>query len=473
MNPVEYRHLMNRAGFGCTLSGLAAAANKSRQQVVDELFLAHDDSGYLAAVKNAEMEEMIRDKNAKEKGNAEKKELRRMIYEKGVDLNTMWLRKMVTDEAQLTEKMTFFWHCHFACRDDNPAFLQAMNNGMRENCLGKFKNILMDVAQAPAMLKYLNNQQNKQDAPNENFAREVMELFTLGRGNYTERDIKEAARAFTGWSFEHQTMSFVFRDRQHDFGEKEFMGKRGNFDGSDIIDMILYRQECAHFIAGKVYAFFVNDERDEQRINELAEKLYMSDYHMGDLMRYIFMADWFYDKKNIGARIKSPVELLVGTSRILDAEYRNEDAVVYVQKILSQVLFMPPNVAGWPGGKRWIDNSSLIFRMDLGRKILQSAEITDNLKPDDDHDPNMARRKELEKKGKLNALEAKVNWAQLLNYFDANADEELFNKTCAVMLCVGDVDYKTSGFTVKGEEKLQKLKSILAYVMGRPEYQLC
>lgn len=473
MNQIEYRHLMNRAGFGCTLSGLAASANKTREQVVNELFLAHDDSGYLAAVNNAEVQEMIRDKGMKEKGDEEKKELRKMIREKEVDLNTLWLRKMVTEEAQLTEKMTFFWHGHFACRDDNPAFLQAMNNAMRENALGKFKSLLLDVGKSPAMLKFLNNVQNKKDAPNENFAREVMELFTLGRGNYTERDIKEAARAFTGWSFDRETMNFVFRDRQHDFGEKEFLGKRGNFDGSDIIDMILYREECAHFLAGEIYVFFVNDERDEPRIKELAEKLYMSDYNIGDLMRYIFMADWFYDKKNIGARIKSPVELLVGTSRLLDAEYANEDAVIYVQKILSQVLFLPPNVAGWPGGKRWIDNSSLIFRMDLGRKILQSAEITETLKPDYDHDPNMTMRKELEKKGKLNALEAKVNWEQLGNYFEGTTDEQLFNQACSIMLCAGNVDYKSAGFAIKGEEKTQKLKSVLAYVMGRPEYQLC
>lgn len=473
MNQVEYRHLMNRAGFGPTLSGLAGCANKNREQVVNELFLAHDDAGYLAVVKASEIMEMIDDRKVKDIDPEEKKKLGKMIYEHGVDLNNKWLSKMVTDEAQLSEKMTFFWHGHFACRDDNPAFLQAMNNAMRENALGKFKNLLLEVAKSPAMLKFLNNQQNKKDAPNENFAREVMELFTLGRGNYTEHDIKEAARAFTGWSFDRDTMNFVFRDRQHDFGTKEFFGKTGAFDGGDIIDMILYKEECAHFLAGKIYVFFVNDNRDEDHIKELAEKLYMSDYNIGDLMRYIFMADWFYDKKNIGARIKSPVELLVGTSRILDSEYGNEDAVIYVQKILGQVLFVPPNVAGWPGGKRWIDNSSLIFRMDLGRKILESAAITEQLKPDYDHDPNMNMRAELEKKGKLNALEAKINWSQLSDYFGNGSDEQLFNQVAGVMLSIGEVNYSNAGFTVKGEEKAQKLKSMLAYVMGRPEYQLC
>ncbi len=473
MNQTEFQHLMNRAGFGATPDELAGCEKKSRQEVVNHLFSQSSKPVAINVLNRADVEEAMDAK--KEKDRATKKEFRKILIEKGVELNVSWLKRMIAAPEQLNEKMTFFWHGHFACRDKNPLFLQSLNNAMRNNALGHFKNILMAVAQSPAMLQFLNNQQNKKNAPNENFAREVMELFTLGRGNYTEKDIKEAARAFTGWGYDQETQSFNFKERQHDFEEKHFFGKTGNFDGEDIINMILAKKECARFITGKIYQFFVNDERDEKIIEALADKLYASKYDIGALMKEIFLADWFYDKKNIGSRIKSPIELIVGTTRWLGAEYGGEDALVFVQRILGQVLFLPPNVAGWPNGKRWIDSSSLVFRMDLAKKIIQLSDFNQRLKADDDTDPNMQNMKEklAGKKGKLYTLDAKIDWDKISQHFSFSSNEQLFNQVVDSLLLTGNINYSNANYTFKEPEKNTKIKSLTIYLMSRPEFQLC
>ena len=473
MKQKEYQHLMSRACFGVTLDGLKDADQKSGVEVVNGLFAKSANAAELEVIKRDEVESIMAD--MKSGGADAKKMYRKMLLEKGVDLNVAWLKKMMTSREQLNEKMTFFWHGHFACRDDNPLLLQSLNNVMRLNALGNFKSLLLAVAQSPAMLKFLNNQQNKKNAPNENFAREVMELFTLGRGNYTEQDIKNAARAFTGWSFDKDTLEFSFREKQHDFGEKQFLGNAGNFDGKDIIDLILKNEACAHFIAGKIYQFFVNDVRDEAIIESLGHKFYMSDYDIGELMKEIFLADWFYDTRNIGARIKSPVELIVNTSRFLNAEYGGDDALIFVQRILGQVLFLPPNVAGWPYGKRWIDSSSLIFRMNFGRKLIEVSEFTQRLKADDDTDPNMAMLKErsLKKKGKFYELNANINWDLLNAFFKEPDDAALFDKASHCMLATDNVKFSDAGYQFSPGDRTARIKALLVYFMSRPEFQLC
>jgi hypothetical protein len=201
----------------------------------------------------------------------------------------------------------------------------------------------------------------------------------------------------------------------------------------------------------------------------------MSDYDIGELMKEIFLADWFYDVKNMGARIKSPVELIVNSSRWLKAEYGGDDALIFVQRILGQVLFLPPNVAGWPSGKRWIDSSSLIFRMDFGRKLVEVSEFTQRLKSDDDTDPNMAMLKEksLKKKGRFFELNANINWDVLSLNFDAADDAGLFNQASNAMLVTGNVNYNSANYQFTETEKNAKLKGLVVYLMSRPEFQLC
>ena len=306
-------------------------------------------------------------------------------------MNTGWLTRMATSPAQLREKLTFFWHGHFACRVRRPDAALQLHNTIRRLALGKFSDLLLAVSREPAMLQFLNNQQNRKQHPNENFAREVMELFTLGRGHYSETDVKEAARAFTGWGYNGQGQ-FVFRERQHDEGPKTLLGRTGHLTGEQALGIILEQPACAEFLTTKLYRFFVNDTPDPTRIKPLAQAFFRSGYDISNLLEQLFSADWFYDAAHVGTRIKSPVELLAGIKRTLGLQLANERPLLVFQKALGQTLFMPPNVAGWPGGRSWIDSSSLLYRLQLPAVLLRNARFDVTLKQDDnDLDPNLSR----------------------------------------------------------------------------------
>ncbi|MCC2548904.1 DUF1800 domain-containing protein [Hymenobacter sp. BT175] len=306
-------------------------------------------------------------------------------------MTTGWLDRMATSPAQLREKMTFFWHGHFACRVRQADAALQLNNTVRRLALGKFGDLLLAVSREPAMLSFLNNQQNKKLRPNENFAREVMELFTIGRGHYTEQDVKEAARAFTGWAG-NDRLEFVFRPRQHDDGTKTFLGRAGNWGGEDILRILLEQPQTAEFIVTKLYRFFVNDTPNPTHIQPLAKAFFQSQYDISDLLERMFSADWFYDGANVGTRIKSPIELLAGVRRTLQLQLDDPKPLLGYQKALGQTLFQPPNVAGWPGGRNWIDSSSLLLRLQLPQVLLRNAEFNVALKEDEnDLAPSVAK----------------------------------------------------------------------------------
>ncbi|MET4105500.1 DUF1800 domain-containing protein [Hymenobacter sp. UYP22] len=306
-------------------------------------------------------------------------------------MNTGWMQRMATSPAQLREKLTLFWHGHFACRVRRPDAALHLNNTIRQLALGKFGDLLLAVSREPAMLQFLNNQQNRKQHPNENFAREVMELFTLGRGHYSETDVKEAARAFTGWGYSGQG-AFVFREKQHDEGPKTFLGRTGNFGGEDVLQIILEQPACAEFITTKLYRFFVNDVPNAQHIGPLAQAFFRSGYDIRALLEQMFSAEWFYEAVNVGTCIKSPVELLAGIKRTLGLQLVDDKPLIVFQKALGQTLFEPPNVAGWPGGRNWIDSSSLLYRLQLPSVLLKNAEFSVALKQDEnDIAPNLSR----------------------------------------------------------------------------------
>src|SRR6202012_4873393 len=251
--------------------------------------------------------------------------------------------------------------------------------------LGNFGTMLMEVSKSPAMLQFLNNQQNQKNHPNENFAREVMELFTVGRGNYTENDIKESARAFTGWGFDKDG-NFKLRPFAHDTGDKTFLGQTGNFAGEDIIKILLAKKETAHFISTKLYKYLVNETPDPAHVNAMADVFYNASYEIKPLLEYVFTADWFYEDRNVGNLIKSPVEFLVGLNRQFYITYEKPEVLLLFQRALGQVLFYPPNVAGWPGGRNWIDNSSLMYRLKIPSTVLNAGVIdfTGKVDPEDE-----------------------------------------------------------------------------------------
>jgi len=253
------KHLLWRAGFGAGINQLEDLHKKDIKSLIHDLFkeetFVYINYDTPDIVENADY---MNDKAPAEK----KKEMQRISREQNEELNLNFLDKMVNSKEQMREKMAFFWHGHFASRVVNPKFNRQILNIIRKNALGNFKDLLFEVSQAPAMLSFLNNQQNKKDHPNENFAREVMELFTMGRGNYTEKDIREGARAFTGWGFDKEG-NFVEREKLHDEGSKTFLGKTGNFTGTDALNIILEQKATSKFITTKIYKFFVNENVDE------------------------------------------------------------------------------------------------------------------------------------------------------------------------------------------------------------------
>ncbi|HEV7231646.1 MAG TPA: DUF1800 domain-containing protein [Bacteroidia bacterium] len=377
----KIQHLFSRAAFGISVSELNKRSHQRISDAVEELF--NESGSYTAlSVLDPSKAEAMNAPDMKALPEAERKKLRQERKRSLLDLNLAWLEKLWTDPARLRERMAFFWHGHFACRVEAPYAMQELNNIHRQYALGPFRDLLMAVSKSAAMLQFLNNQQNRKMHPNENFAREVMELFTIGRGHYTENDIREGARAFTGWGFEKETGSFVFREKAHDGGEKVFMGKTGNFQGEEIIDIILARKDTAVFLTRKICRFFVNDMSDEKIVAELADSYFASGYDTGALMRTIFLSDWFYKPENIGALIKSPVDLIVGINRQISVNYDNKDGLILFQRALGQMLFYPPNVSGWAGGKSWIDSSSLMFRLKIASLILNEGHI--EVQPKDD-----------------------------------------------------------------------------------------
>ena len=307
------------------------------------------------------------------------------------NMSTAWMDRMASSPAQLREKMTLFWHGHFACRVRQPGPALSLHNTTRQHALGKFPDLLLAVSQEPAMLQFLNNQQNRKEHPNENFAREVMELFTLGRGNYTETDVKEAARAFTGWGYDNQD-NFRFRERDHDADPKTFLGRTGNFRGEDVLRIILEQPAAATFLTTKIYCFFVNEVPNPAQIEPLATAFRKSGYDISDLLERMFSTDWFYEPANVGTHIKSPVELLAGLRRTLNLKIDNAQPLLGYQRALGQNLFQPPNVAGWPGGRSWIDSSSLLLRLQLPAILFKNVEFAVALKQDEnDLDPNQTK----------------------------------------------------------------------------------
>lgn len=467
------QHLYWRAGFGVPYTVVRSAHRQSARQIFKKMLRDSEDFRPMDIVDRREvvaefrkLQEMRELKKEEEVGN-KLKNLQKDQKEQQGTLNTTWIDLMATSKGVLREKMALFWHGHLVSRSLNPAFSQSYLNTLRKNALGKFGDLLMAVSKEPSMLQFLNNKQNKKRSPNENFARELMELFTLGRGNYSEKDIKEVARAFTGWDFDLQGR-FVFRAFQHDNDQKTIFGKTGNFNGEDVIKMILERKETAQFLTTKIYKYFVNEtiSGNEKRLAELSKLFYKSDYDIAHLLENIFTADWFYDQENIGSHIKSPVELLVGIKRTLGATFENQQPNLFIQKVLGQVLLYPPNVAGWAGGKNWIDSSSLLFRMQLPAMLFLGKDGNISAKKDGDVNTEYQSKKQ--------SFKASVDWNDFSKSF-SEKDKNLLGEISQYLLQVPVNEQFTQNLANKfqNNSKEENIKQMAIALMMMPEYQVC
>jgi uncharacterized protein (DUF1800 family) len=383
------------------------------------------------------------------------------------ELNEEWLFKMTYTQAVLREKMTFFWHNHFSTSTPLAYLMQVQNNTLRRYALGKFGDLLHSVAKDPAMIIYLNNQQNKKAHPNENFAREVMELFTLGVGHYTENDIKESARAFTGWTVNNRG-EYQFNERQHDFDEKEFMGQKGNFNGDDILNIILSNKQVAVFVTTKIYREFVNTNVNMDRVQTLADGFFNSGYDISALMRQMLTSEWFYDDENIGAKVSSPVELLVRYKKLINVEAKNKKTLVDLQKALGQVLFFPPNVAGWKGGNTWIDSTSLLLRLSIPFYVIRGKGLIIKSKPHAEENPEDEQPQEDNERGKIDS-----DWTVLDSAFKNLPPETQMESMLEYFIqCdISRIDRSLLNI-IWGNSDKDNLTLSMAAIMTLPEFQL-
>jgi uncharacterized protein (DUF1800 family) len=287
-------------------------------------------------------------------------------------LANWWADRMVATARPLEEKMALFWHGHFATGEEKVRDYRKMEQQialLHAQAIGNFRDLLIEVARGPAMLVYLDAAQNVKGAPNENFAREVMELFTMGVGNYSEQDIREGARAFTGWI--DDDLAFKVDPAKHDDGPKTFLGRTGNFDGVDVLRIILEQKVTAEFISAKLYRYFVRDDISPAMQARLGAVLRNNDYEIAPLLRTIFLSRDFYSEPSFGTRIKGPVELVVSTYRRLGARRLPGIPDLYVvSRELGQILLNPPTVAGWAQGRAWITPGLLLARGNFARDVL-------------------------------------------------------------------------------------------------------
>ncbi len=365
-------HLMRRAGFGATRDELERLAAKGYEAVVEDLL--HPDS------QPPWDEDLARRHHIGAR------------YGNGLpETQGWWLQRMISTHRPLEEKMTLFWHsilCTGNAKVDHPQTVQKQIEMLRRHCLGNYRELLADLARDPAMIIYLDNRDNHNGAINENWGRELLELFSMGVGNYTERDVKEASRAFTGWThkpfpplypFQRYFLEFEYKADDHDDGEKVFLGQRGNFNGDDIINIVVRQPATARFIARHLYNFFVADEaqvpawphtppRDGAAINILADAYLQSNYDMRSVMRTLLNSDFFKDEAVWYAKVKSPVEVVVGALRLVGDYITPKpgiDDLVVQAGYMGQMIMNPPSVEGWHYGKEWINSGSLSNRVNF------------------------------------------------------------------------------------------------------------
>lgn len=384
----EARHLLWRAGFGGTDEQIRTLAQWGPAAAVDFL-LNYDDipaeddpagafnrdimrprtreqnMSYRRARKTGDENTLARFREMRQR--AQREDRRQMR-----DIQHWWLTRMIQSPRPLQEKLTLFWHGHFATSYraiEDSYHMYQQNRLLRGAALGGFANLLRGIIRDPAMLRYLNNNQNRKASPNENLAREIMELFSLGEGHYSERDIRDGARALTGFTYNDD--AFEFNANNHDQTAKNILSLRGNLDGDGLVNAILLSPFCAPYICAKLYRFFVADIPTDTRelrgaqrevVRAMSATMQRSRYELRPVLRQLLLSRHFYDPGVMGDKIKSPAELVVGAARSLGTPVRSLGALSDAMASMGQTLFMPPSVKGWDGGRSWINTSTLFVR---------------------------------------------------------------------------------------------------------------
>ena len=383
LGPDRARLLLTRAGFAPGQEEIDRSASLSHGQAVDRLLATARTSAATPAPAWID-DRLVTPRELRAMTDDERKLVRRTQIRNGIELRGWWLREMTDTPSPLTERMTLFWHNHFVSAQPKVRYALLMyrqNLLLRQHALGNFRELLHAVAKDPAMLIYLDSATNRRGAPNENFAREVMELFTLGEGAYSEADVKEAARAFTGWSIDPATAAFMFRPRLHDDGEKTVLGTSGKLRGEDVLDILLAQPATAEFIVRKLWREFVSPQPDSARVTDIAKRFRKSDFEIAVAVRELLLQPEVVQRSEDNALVKSPVELVVGLLRQSQGAVTNPAALALGVAGMGQNLFAPPNVRGWPGGEAWINTQTLLARKQFLERSV-SATMKTAVAPD-------------------------------------------------------------------------------------------
>jgi uncharacterized protein (DUF1800 family) len=375
-------HLLNRAGFGGPpaeidrLAALGPARAVSHLVDFESVAEATSDPAWAKPDPNrAERFRASRRASPEERQKMQREEQRNQ-RERMVELRGWWLQRMATGARPLQEKMTLFWHGHFATSVEKvrDAYLMWRQNDLfRRQGTGNWLKLLIAVAKDPAMLIWLDQAQSRKEHPNENFAREVMELFALGEGHYTERDITEAARAVTGWSYDRMGQDFIARPQWHDRGSKAIFGQSGYFKGEDFLERVVAQPQAARFITAKLWYFFAGEWPSEELVAALAATFRAAGDDFKPLMRAMFLSEEFYSPTIIRNQVKSPVQWLVGSVRVLERPLPPPMICLGLTRNLGQDLFAPPNVKGWDGGLSWITTNTLLARYNEAAMLVQGG----------------------------------------------------------------------------------------------------
>ncbi len=364
-------HLLNRAGFGGPPAAIQRLAGLGPEQAVARLVdyeKVPDDTPDPEWAKpdpeRAQRQAALRGASPEErrKFQMEQNQLQR---QRMLELRGWWLQRMAHGPRPLQEKMTLFWHGHFATSVEKvrePYFMWRQNDLFRRLGTGNWLELLTEVAKDPAMLIWLDQAQSRREHPNENFAREAMELFTLGEGHYTEKDVTEAARALTGWSLDRPAERYIYRPLFHDNGVKTVLGRSGSLTGEDVLAQIVTQPQAARFITARLWNYFAGQAPSDALNTALAEVFRSNNNEFKPLLRAMLLSEQFYEPAVIRNQVKSPVQWLVGTVRMLETELPPPVACWNLTRNLGQDLFAPPNVKGWDGGVSWITTNTLLAR---------------------------------------------------------------------------------------------------------------
>ncbi|MEM1060166.1 MAG: DUF1800 domain-containing protein [Verrucomicrobiota bacterium] len=379
-NAAKAAHLLNRAGFCAHPEEVERLAAMSPGEAVASLVDYEKTPDPVTRPEwarpnpDAFKEQMAMRLLSEEEKRQQRRRLRRQNRNEMTDLRQWWLERMAYGPRPLQEKLVLFWHGHFATSQEkvrNAFYMYRQNEVFRQHAKGPWLEMLTAVSKDPAMLLWLDGARSNRKHPNENFAREVMELFALGEGHYSEDDIREAARAFTGWSIDRGKQDYVWRQRAHDAGSKTFFGQRGKFKGEDILAMIVDQPQADRHLTARLWRFFASEQISPQLDNALAMSFRYHDKTVGPFLREVFLSREFYAPEVMNRQVKSPTQWLVSTIRLLNRELPPPAVNEGILRQLGQELFRPPNVKGWDGGVAWIDTNRLLARYNFAKDLVE------------------------------------------------------------------------------------------------------